>query len=114
MLIANRVRSLKADWPSQSRCHLPIPDRPLGISERPIHRRDADTQPLCNLGALQAFGIEPDDVGGLGACRWLPTLVLSILLRPRHTFALTLQQQGAMAASMVTISLPVGLRVSMR
>ena len=89
----------------------------LGIGEDPIHGRYADPGAPCDLGALQAFSIELDYLGGLGACRGLPALVFPVQPSPwRHPSRCRSSRRprsnSAMAASMVTISLPVGLRVS--
>jgi len=49
-----------------------VPWRFLSIRQNPIDRCHTDPQPLGNLSALQALGIEPDHFGGLGTGSRLP------------------------------------------
>jgi hypothetical protein len=55
--------------------------------------RRADPGAPGDFSPLQAFGIELDHFGGIGACRALPASVVSVLLRLGYALALPLQQQ---------------------
>jgi hypothetical protein len=47
------------------RRHLPITASLPRISQNPVNRGDANSQTPGDLGALQSFGIEPNNIGCL-------------------------------------------------
>jgi hypothetical protein len=83
----------------RSRRRFPITGTPLGISQHPIHRRDADIQPFRDLGPLQALARQPKYFSGLSSCRGRASFVFAVGLGLGYTLALPLQQQPTLEFS---------------
>jgi hypothetical protein len=56
------------------RRHLSLTSSLLRVGKNPIHGGYGDPYPLGDFSPLQPFGIQLDDLGGLGACRRIPPM----------------------------------------